>query len=130
MRIEHVALLVADPVALADWYVEHLGMSIVRRNDSGPGFARFLADSDGLGVLEIYASNTLHVPDYRGMDPLVFHVAFETTDVAGTRRLLVEAGAEPVGDVSVRPSGDSFAVVRDPWGIPIQLVHRARPLIG
>lgn len=130
MRIEHVALLVADPVALAAWYVEHLGMSIVRRNDSGPGFARFLADSESLGVLEIYASNVLSVPDYRGTDPLVFHVAFSTADVAGTRRRLVEAGAEPVGDISVSPSGDSFAVVRDPWGIAIQLAHRTRPLVG
>jgi len=129
MRIEHVALLVTDPVALAGWYVEHLGMSIVRRTDSGPGFARFLADSDGLRVLEVYASDTLPVPDYRSTDPLVFHVAFSTADVAGTRRRLIEAGAEPVGTISVRSSGDSLAMVRDPWGIPIQLVDRASPLV-
>jgi catechol 2,3-dioxygenase-like lactoylglutathione lyase family enzyme len=130
MRIEHVALLVADPVALAAWYVAHLGMSIVRRNDSGPGFARFLADSEGLGVLEIYASDNLPTPDYGRTDPLVFHVAFSTDDVEGTRGRLVEAGAAPVGEVTVSPTGDTFAVVRDPWGIPIQLAHRKSPLVG
>jgi len=129
MNLEHVALVVTDPVALAAWYVEHLGMSIVRKTDSGPGFARFLADSDRLGVLEIYGSDSLPIPDYRGRDPLVFHLAFSTTDVAGTLRRLIEAGAEPVGTVSVRPSGDSFAMVRDPCGIPIQLVNRATPLV-
>ena len=42
MKLEHVALLVADPVAMADWYTKHLGMRVAREGDA-PGHARFLA---------------------------------------------------------------------------------------
>ncbi len=46
MKLEHVALLVADPVAVATWYEAHLGMRVVRTGDA-PGNARFLADEAG-----------------------------------------------------------------------------------
>ena len=31
LNVEHVACNVAEPVAMAAWYVEHLGMRIVRK---------------------------------------------------------------------------------------------------
>ena len=31
LNVEHVACNVADPVAMAAWYVEHLGMRVVRK---------------------------------------------------------------------------------------------------
>src|SRR5262249_45002677 len=43
MDIEHMALNVPDPVAMADWYTEHLGMRVVR-SVPGPPHTRFLAD--------------------------------------------------------------------------------------
>jgi glyoxylase I family protein len=127
MKLEHVALLVADPAAIAAWYVKHLGMRVVRTGDA-PGHARFLADEAGASVLEVYAG-TMPVPDYRAMDPLVLHVAFAATDVEATRARLIGAGATPVGDVAVTASGDRFAMLRDPWGLALQLACRARPLV-
>ncbi|MEO5822605.1 MAG: VOC family protein, partial [Vicinamibacteraceae bacterium] len=50
LRIEHVALNVADPRAMADWYVTHLGMRVVRRVE-GPPHTRFLADVAGATVV-------------------------------------------------------------------------------
>jgi catechol 2,3-dioxygenase-like lactoylglutathione lyase family enzyme len=127
MKLEHVALLVADPVAVAAWYVEHLGMRVVRTGDA-PGHARFLADEAGESVLEIYGG-TLPVPDYRAMDPSLLHVAFAAADVDRARSRLIEAGAVPVGDVAVTAAGDRFAMLRDPWGLALQLASRARPLV-
>lgn len=127
MKLEHVALLVRDPVAVAGWYREHLGMRVVREGDP-PGQARFLADDQGTSVLEIYAG-TLPVPDYRAMDPALLHVAFATDDVEATRDRLVAAGASTVGEVVVTPAGDRFAMLRDPWGLPLQLACRARALL-
>ncbi len=127
MKLEHVALLVADPVAVAGWYEEHLGMRVVRKGDA-PGHARFLADDAGASVLEIYAG-TLPVPDYGAMDPAVLHVAFATRDMETTRAQLITAGAVPVGDVVETPVGDRFAMLRDPWGLALQLACRARPLV-
>lgn len=130
MKLEHVALLVADPPAMARWYVEHLGMHVVRRSDEAPGFARFLADAAGESVLETYASDVHPVPDYRGADPAVFHVAFSTGEIHATRDRLVAAGATPVGEITENAAGDRFAMLRDPWGLALQLADRARPLCG
>lgn len=127
MKLEHVALQVTDPVAMASWYEEHLGMRVVRRGDA-PGNARFLADDAGASVLETYGG-TLPVPDYGAMDPALLHVAFATEDVAATRARLIAAGAVPVGDVVVTPAGDEFAMLRDPWGLALQLARRSRPLV-
>ena len=127
MKLEHVALQVADPVAMARWYVEHLGMRLVREGDP-PGNARFVADDAGTSILELYAG-TLPVPDYAAMDPALLHVAFATADVEGTRTRLIAAGAAPVGEVAVTPAGDRFAMLRDPWGLALQLAQRARSLV-
>jgi glyoxylase I family protein len=130
MKIEHVALLVADPVAMASWYTQNLDMRVVRSSDEAPAFTRFLADSEGQGVLELYSSATLPVPSYAEMDPLVLHIAFAPDNVPATRDRLVAAGATPVGEVTVNPAGDYFAMLRDPWGVALQLVRRTRPLVG
>ena len=127
MKIEHFAFYVADSVSMALWYEAHLGLRTVRSSDA-PAHARFLADSDGTSVLEIY-TGSLTTPRYAEMDPLLLHVAFETSDVASTRDRLIAAGATPEGDVTVTPSGDTLAMLRDPWGLAIQLACRATPLV-
>lgn len=127
MKIEHVALLVADPTAVAGWYEKHLGMRAVRKGD-GPGFAHFLADSAGETVLEIYAGAPA-LPDYASMDPLLLHIAFATDDVDGTRSRLLAAGASAVGEAVTTPGGDRLAMLRDPWGLALQLACRSRPLV-
>jgi glyoxylase I family protein len=127
MKLEHVALQVSNPAAMARWYEEHLAMRVVRVGDP-PGNARFLADEAGQSVLEVYAG-TLPVPDYASMDPLLLHVAFAPSDVAAARSRLVAAGATAVGELVVTPAGDRFAMLRDPWGLALQLARRVRPLV-
>ena len=130
MKLEHVALLVADPPAMARWYEEHLGMHVVKRSDEAPGFARFLGDSAGEGVLETYASDAVPVPDYVAMDPAILHVAFATTEIVESHARLIVAGATPVGEITENAAGDRFAMLRDPWGLALQLAQRVRPLVG
>jgi glyoxylase I family protein len=129
MDIEHVALNVADPVAMAAWYTEHLGMRVVRSLDVSP-HTHFLADGSGRVVVEVYRQTVAPVPDYRAMDPFVLHLAFVTPDVRGTRERLLAAGAASAGEVTATPAGDELAFLRDPWGVTIQLVRRASPLVG
>ncbi len=128
MKLEHVALLVADPAAMARWYEEHLGMRVVRSHDT-PAPARFLADAQGQSVLEVY-SGTLPLPDYAAMDPGLLHVAFASRDVAKDRARLLAAGAAPIGELTRTPAGDEFAMLRDPWGLALQLASRAKPLVS
>lgn len=127
MDIEHVGYVVEDPIRTAEWYVAHLGLRVVRRGGE-LALGHFLADGSGHVMIEIYKGLALGVPDYRRMDPRLLHLAFETSDVEGVRARLIEAGAAPEGEVVRTPEGDVVATLRDPWGFPIQLARRARPM--
>ena len=129
MHIEHVALQVADPVAMANWYVEHLGCSIAR-STGGPSFIRFLTDAAGQALIEIYNNPRVAVPDYRNMDVMLVHVAFHSDDPRRDRDRLVAAGASIAEDHIVTPAGDEMLILRDPWELPLQLVKRAEPMLA
>lgn len=128
MKIEHTAYQVSDPVALARWYVDHLGLKVKRAQPASP-FAHFLADDSGTVMLEFYRQTHLPVPDYRSMDPLLLHLAFLADDLPAVRARLMAAGATPEGDVVRNAAGDEVAMLRDPWGLTIQLIKRAEPMI-
>lgn len=126
--LEHVALNVADPANMAQWYVDKLGMKVVREGPA-PVNMRFIADSGGNMMLELYHNPPDAVPDYAAMNPLLLHVAFMVDDVDTVRARLIAAGATAVAEVTVTPAGDKLAMLRDPWGLAIQLVHRAEPML-
>ncbi|MDR2512253.1 MAG: VOC family protein [Puniceicoccales bacterium] len=128
MFIEHLAFQHPDPVAAANWYQQHLGFSIVRSSD-GPAHARFLADGAGKTVLEIYNNPSAPMPDYPALSPLVLHVALFSTNPEIDTTRLINAGATLIDAPVKTPSGDTLAMLRDPWGIPLQIAHRAKPLI-
>ena len=50
-------------------------------------------------------------------------------DIKKISRKLVSAGATIVSDLSTTPAGDEFAIVRDPWGVSIQFIKRAEPML-
>lgn len=128
MKIEHVAYQVEDPVALSEWYVDHLGLT-VKRAEAGPPFGRFLADDGDAVMLEFYRNPAVTVPDYRAIDPVALHIAFRAADVAGTRQRLLAAGATAEGEVRRTEAGDELAMLRDPWGLAVQLVKRHAVMI-
>jgi len=127
MDIEHIGYMVREPAAAARWYVGNLGMRIVRTGGP-PAEAHFLADGSGRVMIEIYNNPAAGVPDYAAMDPLVLHLAFESGDVEGDCRRLRRAGATPEGEITRAPNGDVIAIVRDPWGFPVQLAKRGTPM--
>lgn len=128
MHIEHVGYMVQDPPAAAQWYCRHLGFRIARKTNESP-WTHFLVDGSGRVMLEIYNNPKAQVPDYAATDPLVLHVAFTVEDVAAARTRLLAAGATADGDITVIPCGDQLAMLRDPWGLPIQLAKRAEPMV-
>jgi catechol 2,3-dioxygenase-like lactoylglutathione lyase family enzyme len=129
MKIEHIAFNVPEPVKAAQWYVEHLGMQIVR-SVAEPPHIHFLADRAGHSVLEFYCDSRAAVPDYRAMNPFMLHIALVVDDIEATRDRLVAAGATAEGETLTTPTGDQLAFVRDPWGVTLQLAKRVKPLVG
>jgi len=129
IRLEHVAINVENPAGMAKWYCKNLGMKIIRQGPP-PVNMRFISDAGGNMMLEIYHNPPDAVPDYASMDPLMLHIAFMVDDVKGTCRKLVAAGATVASEVSVTDSGDELAMLRDPWGVSIQFVKRANPMLS
>lgn len=127
-RIEHVAYNVSDPVSTAAWYVQNLGMRVARHS-GGPTEIHFLADAAGATVLEFYNNPAGAVPDYASYHPMQMHVAFLADDPDAEAARLGEAGATLV-DTSDLPDGSRLVMMRDPWGLPVQLVRRTAPLLG
>lgn len=126
MKIEHFAYPVLDPIATAAWYVEHLGLRIVRETGA-PTYTHFLADESG-AIIEFYNNPRVEVPDYNSMDPLLLHIAFAVEDIEATRQRLLDAGASAFDDITHMPNGDELAMLRDPWGFAVQLVKRCHPM--
>jgi catechol 2,3-dioxygenase-like lactoylglutathione lyase family enzyme len=125
MQFEHFALNVPDAASMARWYIENCGLQAVMALEEPP-HTHFLADSSGRVICEIYTNEAASTPEYAERDPLVFHWAFEPPDVDDTRESLVDAGAELVSD-ELLEDGSHLVMLRDPWGIPLQLVKRAKP---
>ena len=127
MKMEHIAFNVADPVAVAEWYCAHCGFRVVHHVPR-PAQTHFIAD-EGSTVIEIYCNPPDQVPDYRSMNPLLFHLAlFSDAPEADAARLMA-AGAETVEEVRV-DDGSLLIMMRDPWGQALQLCRRAKPLLS
>ena len=129
IRLEHVAINVENPVGMAKWYCDNLGMKIVRKGPA-PVNMHFISDAEANMMLEVYHNPPDAVPDYASMDPLMLHIAFMVDDVEGICRKLVAAGATVASEVTITDSGDELAMLRDPWGVPIQILKRAKPMLS
>jgi catechol-2,3-dioxygenase len=126
MKFEHFALNVADVRTVAQWYVEHLGFSIaLRREDEAK--THFLADETGRVIVEFYSNPTAPVTDHAAAHPLCFHIAVVTPDARADRIRLTQAGAKLLRE-EPQPDGSLLVMLRDPWGLPLQLCERTVPL--
>lgn len=126
-HLEHIAWQVMDPAAAANWYVSHLGFRL-RHRAGGVADAHFIQDEASGICLEFYRSPDLPVPDFPGMHPLANHLAITVSEPAETLSRLLAAGASLVADFPVSAGGDRLAMLRDPWGLPLQLVARQKKL--
>lgn len=119
MKLEHIAFDVAEPDKMIEWWCHNLGF---RR--SKPGSA-FILDDSGVMGLEIYRnSETPSAPDYKSMNPMTMHVAFVSEDVKRDADRLVAAGAT-LEQLNLDSPAFHMAILRDPWGVPIQFCKRA-----
>ena len=126
MIIEHIGIQVDDPVAFSDWYCKNLGFTLIRKLNNEAD-AHFI--SAGNTMLEVYANNTVTTPDYAAMSPLLLHLAFKSEDVDADHDRLIAAGATEFEPKGSTPAGDELWMMRDPWGLAIQLCKRAVPMM-
>lgn len=122
MNFEHLALNVPDARAAADWYVAHLGLRVLRAKAEAP-YTRFLGDSTGRVFLELYTNPVDALPDYAAQHQLRMHFAFAVADARAEKCRLEAAGATLAVE-EPQPDGSILIMMRDPWGVPVQLCQR------
>jgi catechol 2,3-dioxygenase-like lactoylglutathione lyase family enzyme len=130
MKLEHAGITVSDPAAFTDWYCQHLGFRVMRQMPTAP-FTTFIADASGSVMLEIYRHAHIQLFDYPNQDPLLLHFAFEVGEepIEAVAERLLAAGASVYSPLAVTPSGDQLIMLRDPWGLAIQLAHRGKSML-
>lgn len=126
MKFEHFALNVADAAGQARWYAQQLGFKVVRARTDAP-HTHFLADASGRVVVEFYSNPKAPLPDYAAQHPLVLHLGLATADARTEAKRLREAGATAVAEEAL-PDGSLLIMLRDPWGLALQLCQRADPM--
>jgi catechol 2,3-dioxygenase-like lactoylglutathione lyase family enzyme len=127
MKFEHFAINVSHPVEMSAWYEKHLGLKAVKKMAEAP-YMTFLADESGDIMLEIYNNPKGDILPFEEMHPLMVHLAFVSEDPAKDKARLLEAGASEVSD-DLLPDGSHLVMLRDPWGISIQLCKRSNPML-
>jgi catechol 2,3-dioxygenase-like lactoylglutathione lyase family enzyme len=122
VKLEHFAIDVSDPERFIEWWCANLGM---RR--SAPGSAFIMDDSGTIG-LEIYRTGeTPSAPDYAAMNSMTLHVAFASDDVAADAKRLEAAGAK-LEQITLDNPAFHMAILRDPWGVAVQLCRREKSI--
>ena len=62
--MEHPAIDVADPIAVADWWCKNLGFTVTKQKDDDT-HTTFIVDASGRIAIELYRARTQPVaPDY------------------------------------------------------------------
>ena len=125
MKFEHFAINVPEPVKTVEWYTTNCEMTVVKGMDKPP-FMHFLADNTGRVVMEVFKSLKDEVPDYYAQHPHRFHLALAVTDAEGEKQRLLAAGAELFEEEKF-DDGTHLVMLRDPWGVPLQLCQRGIP---
>jgi len=129
MRLEHVAIAMPDPPAAAAWYAERLGFRIVRAAAQPPR-AQFLEPPGGGTLIELFCDPNTPPLDHHAIHGMQAHLAIALEDAAAVAALaadLAAHGASAEGEPARTATGDHYAIVRDPWGVPLQLIARAHP---
>lgn len=123
MIFEHFAVNVANVAERVQWYTKNLGLKVVSEQKAAP-FMNFLADATGRVIMEFYHRPDAAITDFNSEHPLTFHVAFVSNNAQKDRDRLEKQGAVYVEEIK-KEDGTHIVMLRDPFGMPLQLCQRA-----
>jgi glyoxylase I family protein len=124
MKIEHIGLLVSDAHGMARWYEEHLGFVNRRTGTDSVGGVDFISDPDQEAMLELFSNSELRMTDWTTLPPTQVHIALCSEDPEADSLRLQAAGATFIERAVRKGPGDELLLLRDPWGVVLQLAKR------
>ena len=127
-RFEHFAMNQKDARAKAKWFVDNMGLKIMRQAGE-PNYGTFVADQGENMMFELFQFPEYPVIDFSKIDPMSIHIAFTVNNIEAAKEKLLKGGATVYQDINTIPSGDKILIMRDPQGLPLQLIERANPML-
>ena len=122
--IEHTAIASPDPLALAQWYQQHLDFRInFQPPNTRTVFIR-AANGSMIEIIESHSSMT-GVPSMR--EPGLRHLALTVDDFDATYARLQAAGVSFLAEAD-KSNGNSLVFFTDPDGNILHLLQRTTPL--
>lgn len=128
MRIEHIGFLVSEPISIGNWYKEYLNLKIIKSFGNNEEGAVFLKDAKTGTILEFGKFKETLNFNYNELKPLQIHIAIECQDPLELAKKLESAGAMIIGESPKAEVKNERILVKDPWGITIQLINRINKL--
>lgn len=117
LGFEHVGLPVQDPQALADWYEDIFGATVLRPKPDGAFFVCF----DNGFIFEIFQNKPLQEGETeRPNTAIPVHLAFNVSDLESDRQAFIEKGVDYWPSTL---SGPTFYFT-DPVGNVIHFIQR------
>jgi uncharacterized glyoxalase superfamily protein PhnB len=122
LNVEHIGFVIANPCGAADWYAKNLGFAILRKADNNS--VAFIQEPHGGLIFELIGNPEIHPIDKDLTHPLQVHIAFKSTDIEADIRRLTDAGASFVMDCKTDDPKATVCILKDPFGLYIQLARR------
>jgi catechol 2,3-dioxygenase-like lactoylglutathione lyase family enzyme len=116
-KIRHIAYRAADVEAMAEFFVNALGMSITQRRKN-----KAIDLSDGainITVLPLRQAGPSGEPPHQGID----HIGFTVENEAESGRLLESNGAEKIATLELGSAAHYEVKYKGPEGIVVDLGH-------
>ncbi|MEG8947141.1 VOC family protein [Rosettibacter firmus] len=129
IAFEHIGINIEDTKAATEWYTKNLNMKIIRENMT-PYYSAFIADSALSMMIELNYNKDFPAISELNFNYDSFHLAFCVDNINLIKERLLNAGATILSDIRKTESGDQVLVLRDPWGLSIQFVQRAKPMLN
>jgi len=120
--VEHLGIVVARPADAAVWYREHLGFNVLRVGQEGD-VAFIQCPATGL-ILELIREGEVNAAVRSLTHPLQVHLAVRTSAYESDLSRLLEAGAEFSMDCKTNDPEAKVCILKDPFGIFLQLAQR------
>lgn len=123
-RIEHTGIAARDPRALVDFYIDRLGMALLRQT----GETTYFIGCEGGGILEVYQAKEGEPDTRTNYAQGLRHIAFVVEDFEASLAALVAMGLEQPAPPTLNPPILKLALFRDPEGNLFHITQRDVPL--
>lgn len=122
--MEHAGIAARDPKALVDFYVDQLGLVLVRQT----GETTYFIACEGGGMIEVYQANEGEADTKTNYAQGLRHVAFIVDDFEASLAALQAMGLEQPAPPTLKPPTLKLALFRDPEGNLFHITQRDRPM--